>query len=267
MQCGVARKYLYPLESSGAEPPAFPAPPEVTEARAHVVDCAACREFFAAERRLKVFLSQRTPRARASAALRENLLAGIAEERERSARSSHGFGRTGQRRPVLALVGLLALSALISGLWLSRRGDRAMLPELVSVLIDDHVRSSPGVTEIASSDHHVVEAWFRGKVDFTFRLPPVAGPQLIGGRLCHLQGRRAALIFFEHPQRPVSLFIFDGGEVELPEDHLITLDGKRCLVEAKKGHNLVLWKERGLLYGLVSDASSADLLQLAAKFE
>jgi hypothetical protein len=54
--------------------------------------------------------------------------------------------------------------------------------------------------------------------------------------------------------------------VELPESKLIALEGKRCLVAAQKGYTAVLWKERGLLYGLVSDLRSAELLQLAAQF-
>ena len=45
-----------------------------------------------------------------------------------------------------------------------------------------------------------------------------------------------------------------------------TLDGKQCMLDARKGYNVVLWKERGLLYGLVSDVQSAELLQLAEKF-
>ena len=53
--------------------------------------------------------------------------------------------------------------------------------------------------------------------------------------------------------------------VQLSEEHLVPLDGKRCLVDTRKGYNAVLWKERGLVYGLVSDLRSADLLQLAAQ--
>jgi hypothetical protein len=58
----------------------------------------------------------------------------------------------------------------------------------------------------------------------------------------------------------------DAADVQFAENRLITLDGKRCILDAKKGCNAVLWKERGLVYGLVSDVQSAELLQLAAKF-
>ncbi len=261
MQCGAARKYLYRFEGA-----ALPTPADVAQAKAHVARCAACQEFFAAEERLIVFLRERAPREKASAALRERAFARIAQEREHSAKVSHWFERVRRRRSALALAGLLMITVLIGGLWLSARRDQAPLQQLASILIDDHTHNLPGVTQITSSDHTVVQSWFRGKVDFTFHLPPMRDPPLIGGRLCHLQGQRAALILYQHPQSTVSLFIFDGSDVELPENRLVTLDGKRCLVEAKKGYNVVLWKERGLLYGLVSDVPSADLLQLAGKF-
>ena len=138
--------------------------------------------------------------------------------------------------------------------------------QLVTVLVDDHAGNETHPVEIASSDGQAVQNWFRERVDFTFRLPPTSDPLLLGGRLCHLQGRRAALIFYRYPQSRVSLFILDGSDLKLPEDQLIGIDSKRCWLEAKRGYNVVLWKERGLLYSLVSEAPSADLLQLAGKF-
>src|SRR5262249_22618608 len=134
-----------------------------------------------------------------------------------------------------------------------------------SILIDDHAHSLP-VTEIASSDAGVVQAWFQERLGFAFRLPPLRDPSLQGGRLCNLQGRPAALVIYRRPQSQASLFVLDGSDVELADAQLIALDGKRCLVDARKGYNAVLWKERGLLYGLVSDIRGAELLQMAAQF-
>lgn len=266
MQCGAARKYLYRLDEPDSEEVSFPTQAEVVEARAHVGRCAACQGFFAAEERLKVFLRSRAPRDQASAVLRERVLTQIAQERERSAKVSHWFERVRRRGVALAVVGVLATTALLAGLWLTQRRAPVTPQQLASILIADHAGSLPGVTEITSSDREVVQTWFRERVGFSFHLPPTSDPRLIGGRLCHLQGQRAALIFYQHPQSIVSLFILDGSHIEWPDNQLISLDGKRCLATAGKGYNAVLWEERGLLYGLVSDAPSADLLQLAGKF-
>jgi anti-sigma factor RsiW len=217
-----------------------------------------------------VFLQTRAPREKASAALRERVLARIAEERERSTGNSgkraHSLRLSRHRSLILGLAALLALSVIAGGLWLIERRAGVKTQELASILIDDHAHSLPVVTEIASSDTGVVQAWFQERLGFAFHLPPLRDPALQGGRLCNLQGRRAALVLYRHPQSKVSLFILDGSDVELPEARLIALDGKRCLVDTRKGYNAVLWKERGLLYGLVSDLRSAELLQLAEQF-
>ncbi len=264
MQCGAARKHLYLLHDSGSEGVAFPKPAEAAQAEAHVSHCEACQEFFASEERLTDLLRTRAPRQRVSAALREKIFSEIARERKRSAKGSRWFRELLRSR--LALAVLLVLAVLAGSFWLINRQGRAAPQQMASVLIDDHAHSVTGATDIASSDHAVVQSWFEGKVDFNFRLPAAIDRSLIGGRLCNLQGRRAALIYYQQPQSRVSLFIFDGADVQLPDDQLISLDGKRCLMDSNKGYNAVLWKERGVVYGLVSDASRADLLQLAAQF-
>lgn len=273
MQCDVARKQLYlqqwPPEYD-AEGSVFQISADVTQAKAHLTHCDACRRFFAAEERLRVFLQTRAPREKASAALREGVLARIAQERKRSTgnsgRGARWFGLLRHQRLILGLSTLLALSVIASGLWLIERRAGVKTQEIASILIDDHAHSLPVVTEIASSDTGVVQTWFQERLGFAFHLPPLRDPSLLGGRLCNLQGRRAALVLYRHPQSKVSLFILDGSDVELPEARLIALDGKRCLVDTRKGYNAVLWKERGLLYGLVSDLRSAELLQLAEQF-
>jgi len=238
---------------------------EAAQADAHVENCPPCQQFFAAEEGLEDFLRERAPLEKAPASLRERVLASIAQERERLGNRSRWFVFLRRRSITLSLVSLLIIG-IAGGLWLNRRRAPVMPEQLTSVLIDDHVHSLPTGAEIASSNHNVVQSWFDGKVDFSFHLPPTSDQSLIGGRLCDLRGRQAALIFYQHPQSRVSLFVLDGSDVVLPEDRLISLDGKSCFMGSRKGYNAVLWKDRGVLYGLVSDARSADLLQLAAQF-
>lgn len=263
MQCGTARKYLYGLDKQTV---AISAGDEVAQARAHVAGCAACQEFFAAEERLKAFLKTRAQREKSSATLREQVLNRIALEREKSVGLSRWFGQMSRRSVTLALLGLLLIIAFMGSLWLKQRQGRIEAQPFASILIDDHTSNLSDSMEITSSDREAIQKWFRERVGLAFRLPVTSDPQLIGGRLCYLQGRRGALILYQHPHSKVSLFISDGSDVDLSEEQLVTLDGKRCLLDARKGYNVVLWKERGLLYGLVSDVRSADLLQLAGKF-
>lgn len=260
MRCGAARKHLYVLGEAHLEDAARPVPADAAHARAHLAQCAACRDFFAAERQLKNLLKERAAGDQASTALRERILSGIASQQAR------GRGHRARTRWLMAgLAGMLVLLALVGGLWLQGRRD-TVLQRLTALLVEDHSHNLSRHVEFPASDHAEVQSWFRGKVDFAFRLPASRDTSLIGGRLCNLQGRRAALIQYRHLQSPVSLFIFDGSDLDLPDDQLIALDGRRCLVEARKGYNVVVWKDRDLIYGFVSDLRSADLLQLTAEF-
>lgn len=265
MQCGAARKFLY-LSNRGspAEPPS---PEDVAQARAHVAICAACREFLASEECLRALVKARSPKEGASAALRETVLTRIAEERARALPADSRRAVAGFRGPLAwALAALLLACGIVGGLWLVGYRNQVAPQPLIMLLVEDHLGNLSRATEIATSDPATMQKWFQQKVGFTFRLPATTEPQLIGGRLCFLQGRKAALIWYRHPQSRVSLFILDAADVEFAENQAITLDGKRCVLDARKGLNVVLWKERGLLYGLVSDVRSAELLQLAAKF-
>jgi len=249
----------------GAADPAFPVEVEVARAREHVARCGPCQEFFAAEQQLRDFLKVRVPRESPPASLREKVLAAIARQGRESAKARRRFGFL--RPPSVALVLAALLAIVIAGsLWLRQRPAAVSPQQLASALIDDHAHSLPSEAEVASSDHEVVQSWFDGKLDFSFHLPPASDPALIGGRLCNLQGRSAALVFYQQPGSRISLFVFDGSDVVLPQDQSIAIDGKRCLIDSKKGFNAVMWKERGVLYGLVSDARGVDLLQLAAQF-
>ncbi len=266
MECKAARKYLYGLETPDAAGETPPLRAEIAEARAHVARCFACQDFFASERRLASFLCARAAREKASATLREQVLAKIAQERARATRVSYGFAWMRRRMLTLTCVSFLGVVVLLGGLWLNHRRARMAPQQLVVVLVDDHAGTLPGLAEITSSDREVVQKWFRERLDFAFRLPTAFDPALIGGRLCTLKGQRAALVFYQHPQSRISLFILDGSDLKLPEDQLIAIDNKRCLLDSRKGYNVVLWKERGLLYSLVSDVHRADLIQLAERF-
>lgn len=266
MQCGTARKQFFinppPEVNSGVACEGE----EFERAREHVSGCAACGEFFAAEERLKSLLQERAPREKASATLRERILRQLPQKAWEKGSLFQWLDFRPRSRRTLVWAGSLLLIVLMGGLWMYWRRNRVVPFPLTSVLVEDYVHNLPGVTEIASSDPQVVQSWFHGKVDFSFRLPSVQNPSLMGGRLCNLRGRNAALILYHHPQSVVSLFILDSSGVQFPEAPVVERKGRRCLVNSDKGYSLVLWKERGLLYGLVSDLRSDDLLQMAEQF-
>jgi len=85
--------------------------------------------------------------------------------------------------------------------------ERPLLEELVA----DHLRSAPEVmpAEVASADPTEVRRFFRDKIPFEPVVPRLAAAQLIGGRVCKIEGRKVQLLFYELGERRLSLYISD----------------------------------------------------------
>ncbi len=264
MECGVARKLLYGSQVLRGDKVA-PVETEIKDARLHLEQCAACRQFFAAEKKLSEVLRKHAPREGASSTLREQVLSQIAREQEQARGPTWLRRFAGGRTAISVLLILLLAGFLFAGLWLrSRRAQES--EQFASVLVEDHTRYQSAATEVTSSEPEVINAWFRDRVRFSVQPPHLADSSLVGGRLCNLQGHPAALISYRKPQGVISLFVLDGRDIELPKEHLITLDERPCFLATQRGYNVVMWKERGLLYALVSDIRSAELLQLSTQF-
>ena len=85
MECGIARKILFSSQVLHGDKLA-PVETETKDARLHLEQCAACQQFFAAEKELSGVLQERCPREAASSILREQVLSrkiGRASCRER----------------------------------------------------------------------------------------------------------------------------------------------------------------------------------------
>jgi anti-sigma factor RsiW len=261
MQCVQVRKLLYSSQVLHSDKPA-PVEAETKDAVLHLERCTACRQFFAVESELSQALRKRGPREAASSALREQVLSRIAAEREQAKRPSR-WRLAHRRAVVLGLLVCLLGSLLTAAFWLrSRHAPES--EQLASILVDDHARyQSPQVT---SSDPGTVCAWFRGRIGFAVIPPRLSDTSMVGGRLCNLRGRPAALVVYRRSENVVSLFMLDGQDLELPREHLVILDERTCFVTSERGYSVVMWKQRGLLYGLISDMRGADLLQLSNQF-
>ena len=263
MECGTARKLLYSSQVLHGDKLA-PVETETKDARLHLEQCAACQQFFVAEKGLSALLRKHAPGEAASSTLREQVLSRVAEEQERARRPARwSFIR--RRSAILVLALFLLVGLIFAGLWLRSRHTQES-EQLASILVDDHARYQSATTEVTSSEPEVINAWFRDRVRFSVQPPRLADSSLVGGRLCNLRGHPAALVVYRKPQNMISLFVLDGRDIELPREHLIALDERPCFVATERGYNVVMWKERGLLYALVSDLRSADLLQLSTQF-
>jgi anti-sigma factor RsiW len=140
-----------------------------------------------------------------------------------------------------------------SGLLLLLRDDRER--QIAGDLVSAHLRSLQAgrLTDVETSDQHVVKPWFNGKVDVA---PPVVdltakGFTLLGGRLDYLEGKPSAVIVYKRRKHVINLFIETNAEAG---------DGAPSMKTAQ-GFNIRHWTEGGLDFWAISDINAEELTE------
>ena len=244
MSCAQARKILYP------DPARCALSIETAQALDHLRQCGECRSYFEAQREWSRRLREKAGMEPAPEALRERVAELVKAPEPRT--------RWGRRRWVAAAVLVVAGG---TGWWLA-----SFLPAqfFFRELCEDHAKYLSAGSQVASEGRADIEAWFRGKTDFSVRVPNFENAEPLGGRLCFLRGRKAALVFYRKRGRPVSLFQFDERGVNLRALTRWDVDSAPLWRTSWKGYSLVAFRDRGVIYALVSDLRESELLDLAA---
>jgi anti-sigma factor RsiW len=124
-------------------------------------------------------------------------------------------------------------------------------------IVSSHVRSlQPGhLTDVQTTNQHIVKPWFNGRIDFSPPVPELAdrGFPLVGGRLDSIDGKTVAAIVYHRRLHTVNLFVWPAKD---------TAD--RSFV--KDGFAVTEWSRGGLRFAAVSDIPSAELQQFETLF-
>jgi anti-sigma factor RsiW len=212
---------------------------------AHVVRCDGCRDELERLQALKSLLAQEGVRYPAPDALAERIAALPDLSPTPAPRRLPAWlapGLAGALAASLAMVALLPAGA-----------DSIVDQEIVS----DHVRSlQPGhLTDVQTTNQHIVKPWFNGRIDFSPPVPELAdaGFPLAGGRLDSLGGKTVAAIVYHRRLHTVNLFVWpakDAAERSFAED----------------GFSVTEWSRNGLRFAAVSDIPAAELQQFQTLF-
>jgi anti-sigma factor RsiW len=213
---------------------------------AHVARCDDCREELERLQAVHNLLSGDGARHGAPAALHSR----IAALPELSA--------TGERRNRLpgwlapGLGGAIA-AALAMVILVQPQPGAAIDQQLVS----SHVRSlQPGhLTDVQTTNQHIVKPWFNGKIDFAPPVPELAagGFPLAGGRLDSLDGKTVAAIVYHRRLHTVNVFVWPAKAA-----------AERTAAE--DGFALAEWSDGGLRFAAVSDIPERELRQFETLF-
>lgn len=213
---------------------------------AHLVSCRDCRDEFARLQGLRAAISESGARYRAPDRLRASIEEAIASP------------QPARRKPALpswlapGFTGALAASLAMLLLF-----PPAAQPKLDDDLIAGHVRSLQveHLTDVRTSNEHLVRPWFNGKIDFAPPVPELsaAGFPLVGGRLDYVDGRTVPALVYRRRLHTINLFVWPA---PASADRRIEKDG----------YSLDEWSRGGLRYSAVSDVGPADLEQFREAF-
>jgi len=125
-------------------------------------------------------------------------------------------------------------------------------------IISSHVRSlQPGhLTDVQTTNQHIVKPWFNGKIDFSPPVPELAdaGFPLAGGRLDSINGKTVAAIVYHRRLHTVNLYVWPAKDAS-----------ERSFV--KDGFAVREWSRNGLRYAAISDIAPGEVQQFHKLFE
>jgi anti-sigma factor (TIGR02949 family) len=246
---------------------------EMKELRAHLADCAACREELEEEQILTRVLRRPRPLYAASDELRSRVTAAL-DAAPPEATQARGFGRlvlSSSRRAAKwftwrTVVGAAVVVALC--IWfvpyIALQVRAANYVE-AAVAVHRGLESGNVPLGIQSSMPAVVSAWVAGRVQFHFQLPASdltpkdeAMYRLSGASVVNYKGKEIALVVYQMKNRKISLLV-------APSDSAVTEGGEEVRFGGITFHyrstdhfQVITWSNHRVAYALVSPLGSGS---------
>ena len=209
---------------------------------AHMLRCEGCREELERLSAVRSLLQASDARHSAPDSLKARILA----LPELAATQSAKHRLPGWLAPGVAgaLAASLAVVTLVSP-WQQQSA-------LDGQIISSHVRSlQPGhLTDVQTTNQHIVKPWFNGKIDFAPPVPELAdkGFPLVGGRLDSVNGKTVVAVVYHRRLHTVNVFVWPG-------------ESRPTRSSIQDGFALEEWSEDGLNFAAVSDIPAQELRQ------
>lgn len=231
----------------------------------HLETCRDCRRRFEALKWTKTAMRM-LPSREAPGGLREEIVLALRRERTEVAQFARPAHRWSNNLPIAVAVAILVgLAAIL--LNLSRDA-----PASVADLVLEDFRTMQGgdlELQVSAASPAVIGGFFGGhKIPFHARVFESGPAGLVpsGGRVETAGDRVRALVAYrDAADRLLVCEMFEGGPVDLPVDGILReRNGVRFRVERAGDLSAVFWLEGPVVYSLVAEIESEELLVLVA---
>lgn len=236
-------------------------PPEGSRLNAHLEGCPACRKLKSELWGITRLVREQSVTHYPDASFEDHLRRVIREQGE----FLSWWGRLTyslQRKVVWVPVTATILLVLILGPWTSETGLMANMVEAMerhqSYVVGDYK------IDIVSDNPRQLRKWFAQELSFIPEIPTFKNPELnlIGGRICYLDGQKVAVVIYSCQGQVVSLFVNPDRVAHNGDIQPTTLGNiEYYQIEADQACS-VLWRELAWDCYLVSALPTETLLEL-----
>lgn len=244
---------------------------DLVEMEIHLAHCDSCRERVSLQLRMKEGFKACLGQEKAPDALRERIFSQLEEislednvvampEVAKSEDPSSSWLRrlSWVAAPLAAAVALV----IVLPAFTVAPASSGTTP-VVEQTIDWHQGNFP--IEVTGPDADNVSRWFRNKVDFPVRPLTFASQRhanLLGGRIAHVQDRRAAYLLYEVDGTRLSVLVFDGQGMTVPAEQVREINGRDVFVSNRNGYEVAVLQKNGVTYAVTSELPEDEFLGL-----
>lgn len=236
---------------------------ERADMEAHLSMCLSCRRQVDVQMALRTQIKRCLSDVKAPADLRSRILCQLETSsceaaKARATESSRKLMRYGWiAGPLAAAIALVVLLPTFT----VAPAESGELP-VIEQTVDWHQGNYP--LEVITSSPAEISGWFRGRVDFSVRPPhfPSHSANLLGGRIAHVEDRRAAYLLYEVDGQRMSVLLFQGDGLKVPAESVRTLGPRDVVMLKQKGVGVAVLQDSGVTYTFTSELPESRLANL-----
>ncbi len=237
---------------------------ERADMEAHLATCEDCRKMVEEQIAFRAELRRHLEVTPAPETLRKKVMSGL-EDLEREQVQREQKAKIVRISWVVGpLAAMLAMAIVVPNLDLTVAPAASSSGPVIDHTVDWHQSNFP--LEVTTADAEEARIWFEDKVDFSVRLPQFADDRvnLLGGRMAHIEDRRAALLLYEVDGARLSVILFDGDGVKVPREKLRRIHDRDIVWLNQRGYGVAVVQDSGVTYAMTSDLSEKRFLHLVA---
>jgi anti-sigma factor RsiW len=231
---------------------------ESLDVQAHLQSCPACHDRVASERCLRTFVRQFLDVPPPPEEVKRAIILRAMQAESQCWWRMYLPVPMRLRDFAMGMATAAILSLMVYGILPDLRPDRDIQKVLheSSLTYGTYIKQHMPL-EVVSADDTKVTQWLNTHMGKHIKMPCITdtSTQLLGGRVCRILDRKSAVLVYQHRGVPLMLFAFHGDHMSLPSQQR---------PRYVSGRPVVMWQRNGVVYSMVGDIQSEDLMKVAA---